>query len=127
MILFVIRQLLNRSLFLSGLLFFLILTSTSLSFQTPTAGSCFVYPSPATGSSVWVVYTMPQNGSVEVRIYNEAGDLVLESTDQQATGVQETGINISYLRNGVYLCQVLLTPEGGSTQALKIFEFSVVR
>jgi hypothetical protein len=70
---------------------------------------------------------MPQNGSVEVRIYNEAGDLVLESGGQQAAGVQETGINISYLRDGVYLCQVLLTPEGGPIQTLKLFEFSVVR
>jgi hypothetical protein len=113
--------------FLPFSLIFLALAGTALPFQTPPSGSCFVYPSPATGGSAWVVYDMPQSGSVDVRVYNEAGDLVLDVTGQQPAGVQETGMNISYLRNGVYLCRVLLTPDGGLTQALKLFEFSVVR
>jgi hypothetical protein len=111
----------------AALLIFLLPAAAARSFQTPSPGSCFIYPAPATGDSASVVYDMPQNGSVEVRIYNEAGDLVLDVTDVEPAGVQRTGLDLTYVRKGVYLCQVLLAPAGETAQILKIFKFSVVR
>ena len=107
--------------------FFLSAVFPAFPFEKPKPGSCYVYPSPATGSAAFVVYQMPQQGSVEVRLYNESGDLVLDVTEPQNAGIQRTGMNLTYLRRGIYLCQVLLKPEMGLTQTLKVFEFSVVR
>lgn len=112
---------------MSAVLFLTCFASPSIPYQAPQPGSCYVYPSPAITLWAWVVYNMTQDGSVEVRIYNEGGDLVLETGESKITGVQETPMNLFYLRNGVYLCRVIITPIGGATQTLKTFKFTVAR
>ncbi len=122
-----LRHLNKRLLFAAAFLLITWLASPAVPFQNPQPGSCFVYPAPATSNWAWVVYNMPQNGSVNVRVYNEAGELVLEVGEPKSAGVQETFMNLFYLRDGVFLCRVFLTPDGGVTQTLKTFKFTVVR
>lgn len=108
------------------LFFFLLVSVPCPAYQTPAAGACYVYPSPATGDSAWAVYNMPQPGTVRVLVYNEAGDLVADVEDSQPAGVQQTPLDLSHFRKGLYLCRVLLEFTGG-TQALKAFKFVVAR
>ncbi len=106
-------------LFLSGL------PSSCPAVQTPAAGTCYVYPSPATGGSASVVYVLPQAGTVRVLVYNEAGDLVADVEDSQPAGLEQTALDLSHFRRGLYLCRVLLQFTGGGAQALKTFKFVV--
>ncbi len=98
------------------------------SFQVPASDACYVYPSPATGDTAWVVYNMPAIGTALVLIYNESGDLVAQVQESKPAGPQQqTGLNLFYYRRGVYFCRVFLTLENGDTKALKTFKFVVIR
>ncbi len=107
-------------------LFFLI-ASNSLALQTPAPGTCFVYPSPATGAVAWAVYNMPQNGIATVYIYNEAGDLSEMVTDIQPAGLAQTFLDLTYYHRGIYMCRVVLSFDSGGTQTLTTFKFMVRR
>lgn len=113
------------SLLLVVILLFLFVSSPCPALQTPPAGGCFVYPSPATGGSVWAVYNMTQVGIAHVRVYNEAGDLVVSVDQSQSAGVQQTWIDLSHLRKGIYLCRLSLEYNEGGKQVLKAFKFIV--
>lgn len=106
---------------------FLFAPLPALSLQTPASGSCYVFPSPATGVSAWAVYEMPHAGTASVRIYNEAGDLVADVEDSPPAGVAQTPIDLSHFRDGLYLCRVLLHFSGGGAQVLETFKFVVTR
>jgi hypothetical protein len=119
---------LNRFLFFFGILSYsAFVPFPSLCQQTPAPGTCFVYPSPATSNNVTVVYNMPQGGTAQVLVYNEAGDLVVQVQESKPAGLQQTSLDLYYYRNGIYLCQVLLTFEGGGGQRLNLFKFMVVK
>jgi hypothetical protein len=95
--------------------------------QTPPAGTCYVYPSPATGASAWVVYTMPQNGTATIRVFTESGDLAAEDEETLPAGLQRTTLDLAYYHAGVYLCRVILSLDDGTTQKFPIFKFAVIR
>jgi hypothetical protein len=105
------------------LLFF----SPAWALQTPPDGGCFVYPSPAPGNSAWVVYNLPQSGTAEIDVYNEAGQLVAQEEASNGAGIQQTGLDLTHYARGVYLCQVILTFDSGGGQTLKLFRFLVVK
>ena len=95
--------------------------------QTPADGTCFVYPSPATGNQAWVVYNMPQSGVANIWIYNEAGDLAVAESQTEPAGLQQTSLDLTYYRKGIYFCRVVLNFDSGGTQTLSLFEFMVRR
>src|SRR5579872_4182613 len=117
------RLLLAFSIFL-----FTFVPPQAFSLYLPPDGTCFVYPSPATGDAAWVVYNMPSSGTALVLIYNESGDLVARVTEDKPAGPQQqTGLDLFYYHKGIYICQVFLTLESGETQRLKSFKFMVTK
>jgi len=102
-------------------------TTNALALQSPAPGTCFVYPSPATGAVAWAAYNMPKNGTATVYIYNEAGDLSATVTDLQLAGLAQTFLDLTYYHRGIYLCRVVLTFDSGGTQTLSPFKFMVRR
>ncbi len=109
-------------------LFLFLLTALSTSaLQTPATGTCFVYPSPATGNQAYVVFNMPQSGTATVWVYNEAGDLATVVDQYETAGVQQTSLDLTYFHRGIYLCRVTLNFDAGGNQTLPIFKFMVRR
>lgn len=106
---------------------FLLFLSPLLALQNPPAGGCFVYPSPATGAWAWAVYNMPGTGSAQVNVYNEAGDLVTQETALDGPGIQQTAIDLTHYRDGIYICRIVLTLDSGGAEALALFKFVVIK
>jgi hypothetical protein len=106
---------------------FLFPPAQSPALQNPSQGTCFVYPSPATGTTAWVVYTMPQGGTATLFIYTEAGDLAAEDEETLSVGPQQTALDLTYYHTGVYLCRVILRLDDGTTQRFPLFKFAVAR
>jgi hypothetical protein len=92
----------------------------------PSAGDCFVYPSPAKGDQATVSCRLAQAGRIEVRIYNQTGDRVLETTVSQPPGVQVASFSIVGFASGVYYCSVSLKYDSGGSEKLKIKKFAVI-
>lgn len=113
--------------FSSLFLLFLALAVPAFAVKDPPQGGCFVYPSPATGNSAWVVYNLPGSGTAQISVYNEAGDLVAQQRASNLAGDQQTFIDLTHYRAGLYLCRVVLFLDSGSIQSLKIFKFVVTR
>ena len=110
------------------LLLYFLPVHPAYSFQVPASDACYVYPSPATGNTAWVVYNMPSAGTALVLIYNESGDLVVQAQEGKPAGPQQqTGLNLFYYRRGVYFCRVFLTLDNGDTKVLKTFKFVVIK
>jgi hypothetical protein len=123
-------RLLPRKILLLGFILvfaFFIPSAKSPALQTPAQGTCFIYPSPATGATAWVVYTMPQGGTATLSIYTEAGDLAAEDVETLSAGLQQTALDLTYYHTGVYFCRVILRLDDGTTQRLPLFKFAVVR
>ena len=112
-----------------GILLFVLLfpTPQALGLHTPPSDSCFVYPSPASGDTAWVVYNMPSSGTALVLVYNESGDLAAQVQETKSAGVQQTGLDLFYYRRGIYICRVFLTLDTGVSQRLKSFKFMVTK
>jgi len=106
---------------------FLILVPRSFALQNPPEGGCFVYPSPAQGSTAWVVFNLPESGTANVYIYNEAGDLVAETQLWNNAGLQQVPLDLTHYRSGVYVCRVALNLDSGSNSVLQLFKFIVVK
>ena len=95
--------------------------------QTPRLGAAYVYPSPATGDFIHLVYEMPEPGRAIVRIFNEAGDLVENREERKAAGLQEIRLGTLYYTPGVYFYRVWLVLDSGRTDKLEPGKFSFVR
>jgi len=108
-----------------GLFLFLFTAFPAGAFQTPTDGTCFVYPSPASGNQAWVVFNMSQSGFANISIYNEAGDLAAGISEIESAGVQQVPLDLTYYRKGIYLCRVVLNFDSGGGQTLTLFKFMV--
>jgi hypothetical protein len=119
----------SRPLLAFGFFLFTFFSITqALPLSLPPDDSCFVYPSPASGNTAWVVYNMPSSGTALVLVYNESGDLVAQVQETKPAGPQQqTGLDLFYYRKGIYLCRVLLTLDNGGTQWLKVFKFMVIK
>jgi hypothetical protein len=110
-----------------ALLIFLFTASPLFSLQNPAGGGCFVYPSPVSGNWAWAVYNMGGSGSAQISVYNEAGDLVTQETVPGGPGIQQTPIDLTHYRKGIYICRVVVTLDSGVSQALQFFKFVVIR
>ena len=120
-----LRLLLAVGIFLFSLLFPI---PSAFSFHVPPNDSCYVYPSPASGNTAWVVYNMPSSGTALILVYDESGDLAAQVEETKFAGPQQqTGLNLSYYRKGIYICRVVLTLDTGETKWLKTFKFMVAK
>ena len=108
-----------------GLALFLFCALPADALQTPRDGTCFVYPTPATGNQAWVVFNMSQGGTANISIYNEAGDLAAGISEIESAGVQQVPLDLTYYRRGIYLCRVVLSFDAGGGQTLALFKFMV--
>ncbi len=69
-------------------------------------GYVYNYPNPARESTT-IRFTLRETGPVSLRLYNTAGDLVLESSISGTAGVDnELDLDTSRLASGVYFCQL---------------------
>jgi len=92
----------------------------------PEAGEFFVYPSPAKGDHATVSCRLAQAGTVEVRIYNQTGDLVSEKTEAKSPGIQVVPFSLAGFAPGIYYCSVVLKYGLGNPEKLKINKFAVL-
>ncbi len=74
----------------------------------PSSGTTYIYPSPATGNTATIVYTMAAPGSVKIRVYNDAAQLVETVFENKQEGPQSSIIDTKSLVTGVYLYIVQL-------------------
>jgi hypothetical protein len=93
----------------------------------PTPGTSFVYPSPATGSSVNIAYYMEESGVSEVLVWNENAELVADWSLDQTIGPQTTIINIQGWAKGVYFYRVVLHYNSGQVQRFPPDKFLIWR
>jgi hypothetical protein len=111
-----------------GIIVFLISSAVlKAGVQTPPDGTAFIYPSPAPGSLVHVVYTMPESGTARIRVYSESGNLVADFQQLEPAGLQQTPLDISYYNPGIYLYLVTLSLDSGAQTSLPMGKFAVVR
>ncbi|HVZ80699.1 MAG TPA: NHL repeat-containing protein [bacterium] len=96
-----------------------------LSFLVP--GGCFIYPSPIRGPQAKLAYFMAESGSMDLKIFNESGELAADVTDQKPAGPQTTPFRSSALAPGVYFYSVTLSYGSGKSERLKSGKFIVVR
>ena len=87
----------------------------------------YLFPSPTDGVTVGIVYSMTAGpGLVNVRMYNEIGDLATELEERKPAGLQSSIINIGALAPGVYYYRVTLTFDDGTTKQHDKRKFAVV-
>lgn len=93
----------------------------------PAAGGTFVYPSPARGGAVNVVYFMREPGRALIRIWNEAGDLAASVEEPRLAGPQKTRFATSGYAAGIYLYKVILTYDSGTKEETNTRKFVVAK
>jgi sugar lactone lactonase YvrE len=89
-------------------------------------GECFIYPSPARGDHATLSYSMAESGRMDLKIWDEKGELADEVTDQKLAGAQVTTFNLSPFTTGIYFYQVTLSYDSGRTEKLKPRKFAVI-
>ena len=93
----------------------------------PASGGCFIYPSPARGSTATVCYDMAQAGQVDLKVWNESGEWAAEIKDRKgAAGAQVTSFDISHFARGVYYYALTLTYDSGASEKPKAGKFAVI-
>ncbi len=73
----------------------------------------YVYSNPSSGPNVTFVYDMAENGSVQIGVLNDAGDVVATIQDKKPPGVQESVLNIQSFAPGHYFYRVVLSYNSG--------------
>jgi len=102
-------------------------TPTATFVNPPSSGQCFIYPSPARGDHASVSYDMAEPGTMDMKIWNDAGELAAEITDHKPAGVQVTSFDLSRLAPRVYIYALTLTYDSGRVEKTKPRKFAVIR
>ena len=82
------------------------------------SGDCvepYIYPSPATGNTAYIVTCMAGPGNMNIRVYNELGDLVNTLEERKPAGPQSTRVDIGDLSPGVYIYLLKRIYDDGNT------------
>lgn len=101
-------------------------TPTPLPSNQANPGETFLYPSPVKGPGCQVAYYMAQSGTVKVRVWNVAAELVSDLEEMKSAGPQTSTLNVSSYARGVYLYRVTMEYSGGATEKLPIKQFLVL-
>jgi hypothetical protein len=70
---------------------------------------------------------MAAAGEMDLKIFNENGELAADITDHPSAGIQITPFSLSSLASGVYYYVVTLTYDSGQKVRLKTHKFAVIR
>ena len=92
---------------------------------SPLGPGSYIFPSPANGPTATIVYTMAESGTVEIRVYNEVGDLVTKVNDNKSAGPQVSTIHTDWLAPGVYFYILNLNYNSGVSDKRKLKNFFV--
>jgi hypothetical protein len=92
----------------------------------PGQGTCFIYPSPVRGNQAALSYYMAESGQMDLKIWNENGELALKTRDRKPAGVQVTPFSPSGFTRGVYFYTVTLLYDSGNSERLKPGKFAVL-
>lgn len=94
----------------------------------PSAGDqvSYVYPSPAVGAAS-IAYAMAESGTVRIRVYNAAGQLVDSLEESKPAGSQRTAITTAKLAPGVYFYLLERHYASGTTNNIGPRKFVVTR
>lgn len=93
----------------------------------PDAGRAFVFPSPARGDRVNVVFNLLEPGQVKLDVWNARGDLVAGLREHKAAGLQLDQLPISNFAVGIYLYKVKFSYDSGASAETELQKFAVVR
>jgi len=85
----------------------------------------YIFPSPANGPTATIVYTMAESGNVNIRVYNEVGDLVTKVEDSKPAGPQLSTIHTDWLAPGVYFYILNMNYYSGVSDKRKLKKFVV--
>jgi hypothetical protein len=95
--------------------------------NAPGAAEAILFPSPAKGGTVTVVYGMYAAGLADVLIWNDRGDLVAKVETQQLSGAQKTVVPVGSFAPGVYLYRVDLKYGSGGEVRSDLKKFTVIK
>jgi hypothetical protein len=70
---------------------------------------------------------MEGKGTVEIRVFNVAGQWLSSKSETKTVGPQTTVLDLSGFAPGVYLYQVRFTYDSGGTGLLPVAKFMVTR
>jgi hypothetical protein len=95
-------------------------------FVLPAENECFLFPNPA---STWarVSYFMKGQGSVLIRIYNEAGDLAAKIEENRPAGNGTSLLDTSRMAPGVYLWLLTMNYSTGPAESFGVKKFLIIR
>lgn len=93
----------------------------------PSQDECFIFPSPAKGDHASLSYFMAGSGQMDLKVFNENGELAADIQDRKASGIQVTAFDLSRLAPGVYYYVVTLSYDSGQSVRLKPHKFTVIR
>jgi hypothetical protein len=98
-------------------------------FLTPVINGYFepyIFPSPTTGSTAGIAYFMSGSGVVNIRVYNEIGNLMFMTNERKSAGTQGSNIDVGRLAPGVYLYLLKMSYDNGSTDKFTKRKFVVL-
>jgi hypothetical protein len=85
------------------------------------------WPNPVYGEETYIRYYVSENSNVEIKIFDLAGDLVDEITDNAFANVDnETVWNVSNVQSGVYYARLEVNGESGNSDQ-KIIKIAVIK
>jgi hypothetical protein len=93
----------------------------------PTPGQCFIYPSPVRGGKASVCCRMAEAGQMNLKIWNEAAELVAEVKQHLPAGVQAMRFDLTGLSSGVYFYEATLRYDSGRVETFKPNKFVMIR
>jgi hypothetical protein len=101
-------------------------TAIMSGLATHGAREAFLFPSPARDSAR-IGYEMAEAGTVKIRVYNAAGQLVDSLEEAKGAGVQSTGITTAKFAPGVYFFMLERKYASGKSDKIGPRKFVVTR
>jgi hypothetical protein len=93
----------------------------------PANSGSYIFPSPATGDSADIVYTMASAGEAQIHIYNETGRLVDSIVEQKGSGWQTSHVSVGKFAQGLYFYVIHMKYDDGGKDTQGPHKFVVKR
>ena len=93
-------------------------TPSPTTTATPPApsGAPYVYSNPSSGPTVHFVYTMGENGTATIKVWNASGVLAAQMRNSMPSGIQQSSLDVRSFAPGHYFYQVDLKYDSGREQ-----------
>ncbi|HNS12873.1 MAG TPA: T9SS type A sorting domain-containing protein [Bacteroidia bacterium] len=90
------------------------------------AYSMEVFPNPGRGN-FYIDFKTPSAASVRIRVLDIIGQMVKREEVQNLTGDQRQALDLTGMRNGAYMVQVILTDASGSEMFRKTVQLQLIK